>query len=179
MLTALKYKSKILEYFYLDTDDITIRRRCDDVAKGKFKMFDVVIPYALKGNKGFDYKGIWVPGVGVTISLPWVLTVLRGIEFTDGMVIDHKDGNINNNSRSNLRVITQQENCKNKKKRSDNTTGYTGISYNSSTGLYLVRRTINGKRINRSHKTLEGAIQLMEVLKQESLQDGYTERHGN
>lgn len=178
MLAALKYKSKIEEVFYLDSDDITVRRRCDDLVKGKFKMFEPVIPYTLKGNNGNDYKGIWLPGEGTTISLPWVLTVLRGIEFEDNMVIDHINGDITNNCRSNLRVITQHENCKNQKMRKNNTTGYTGVSYHKPSGRYLARATINGKRINRSHETLEGAIEIKKELEKEALLDGYTKRHG-
>jgi len=178
MLAALKHKSKILNCFYLDTDGLTIKRKVDDLVKGKFRKDDVVVPYTLKGNNGHDYKGIWIPGGNTTVSLPWVLTVLRGIPFLDGMVVDHRDGDITNNLEGNLRVITQQENCKNKKQRKDNTTGYTGISYNKTSELYLVRKTINGKRVNKSHKTLIGAVTILEELIQVSLKDGYTDRHG-
>jgi len=176
MLAALNYKSNILDQFYLDDDGMTIRRKVDDKVKGKFHKDDVVTPYQLVGN-GNDYKGIWIPGCNTTISLPWVLTVLRGVKFTDGMVIDHINGDITDNTEENLRVVTQQENCKNRKIRHDNTTGYTGISYKKSADLYIVRRTINNKRINRSHKTLEGAIKILRELDEESIQDGYTKRH--
>ncbi len=178
MLAALKYKSIILESFYLDVDDITIKRKNDDLVKGKFKKDEVVFPYALIGNNGYDYKGIWIPGGNTTISLPWILIVLRKIEFKDKDVIDHIDGDITNNDRTNLRVTTQETNCRNRKMRKDNTTGYTGLNYHKAGKCYVIRRTIDGKRLRRSHKTFEGAIEIWKEIEKLGLQDGYTERHG-
>ena len=178
MLTALKYKNDILEWFYLDDDDITIRRAKDDNLKGKFKKDDIVIPFPLKGNKGYDYKGIWIPRIGKNILLPWALMVLRGIEIEDGMVIDHIDGDRTNNSRDNLRLVSQSENCRNRIMRKDNTTGYTGLSFHKPSGRYVVRRTIKGKRIWKSHKTLEGAIEIWKEVEKLGYTDGYTKRHG-
>jgi hypothetical protein len=178
MLAALKYKQNILDNFYLDEDDITIKRKVDDIVKGKFKKDDVVIPYTLRGNRGHDYKGIHIPGCKTTISLPWVLSILREIDFEDGCVIDHIDGDITNNSRDNIRITTQEMNCKNRKKRYDNTSGYTGLSFHKPTGRWAVRRTIKGKRLWRSHKTFDGAVRIWKEMEKLGLQDGYTERHG-
>jgi len=177
MLTALKYKDKLLEEFYLDSDDITIRRKKDGYYN-RFKEHSVVKPFILKGEKGHDYKGIHIPKTRATISLPWLLTILRGIPFTDKQVVDHLDGDITNNSRSNIRVTTQKSNSKNRKKHSNNTSGYTGISWNDKAKLYYVRRTINGKRMYKSSKTLEEAIIHLDELTQLGLIDGYTARHG-
>lgn len=44
--------------------------------------------------------------------------------------IDHLDGNSENNLLSNLQVKTHQQNCQNKKKQVDNTSGVTGVYYN-------------------------------------------------
>ncbi len=178
MLAALKYKNEILKWFYLDDDDITIRRSKNDDLKGKFKKDDIVIPYSLKGNKGLDYKGVWIPRIGTTINLPWVLTVLRGVEFEDKMVIDHVDGNTMNNKRENIRIVTQSENCRNRTKHKNNTSGYTGLSFHKPTGRWIVRRTINGKRIWKSHKTKEGAIEIWKKVEKLGHSDGYTKRHG-
>ncbi len=178
MIAALKYKNNILEEFYLDEDDITIKRKKDDTVKGKFKKDDIVIPYSLIGNTGYNYKGIHIPGKRTSISLPWILTVLRGIEFQEKNVIDHIDGNITNNNRINLRITTQEMNCKNRSKRCDNTTGYTGLSYHKPTNRYVVRRTIEGKRLWRSHKTFEGALEIWKEVEKLGLKDGYTKRHG-
>lgn len=178
MLAALKYKKEVLDNFYLDNDDITIRRNKDDVLKGKFKKNDIVSGYTLVGNSGYDYRGIHIPGLRTSISVPWILVVLRKINFDDKNVIDHIDGDITNNHRDNLRVTTQSLNCRNRKRHSNNTTGYTGLSFHKPTGRYAVRRTINGKRLWRSHKTLEGAIEIWKEVEKLGLQHGYTKRHG-
>ena len=44
--------------------------------------------------------------------------------------LDHIDGNKQNNSFSNLREATRSQNCMNRKKASNNTTGYKGVSFN-------------------------------------------------
>ncbi len=46
-----------------------------------------------------------------------------------GMVVDHVDGNRGNNSRSNLRVCTRQENLRNQAKRAGCLSQYKGVSY--------------------------------------------------
>jgi hypothetical protein len=52
-------------------------------------------------------------------------------------VIDHKDGNPGNNALENLRSATQQQNCRNKKKR-DGSSQYKGVRRRAS-GKYEAR----------------------------------------
>ena len=177
MLTALKYKERILEEFYLSDDDITIHRNKNGY-RGRFSKHDIVKPFIFKGANGMDYKGIHIPLTRTSISLPWLLVILREIPFKDNQVIDHLDGNITNNSRKNLRVVTQWVNAKNQKKRKNSTSGYTGINYNKQAKLYTIRQTIKGKRVYRSSKTLENAINHLNELRELGLKDGYTQRHG-
>lgn len=48
---------------------------------------------------------------------------------TDPEFVDHIDRNPANNRLANLRSVAHAENCRNRKLRSDNTSGYAGISY--------------------------------------------------
>ena len=157
MLKILEHADKIKDEFYLDDDDITIRRKKDGYY-GRFKKHDIVVPYKFKSSRGFEYEGIHIPRTRTTIAVHWILTLLRGIKIKDGSVIDHIDGNTKNNSRENLRVTTQSINCRNRKLRCDNKTGYAGITLRNNT--YLVRRQINGERKHARTKSFDRAIEI-------------------
>lgn len=69
--------------------------------------------------------------------------------LTDGDTwVDHKDGDTLNNTRSNLRVCTPQQNACNRRIRSDNTSKYKGVSYRKDTGLWRARIGAKGVVIN-------------------------------
>ena len=61
--------------------------------------------------------------------------------------IDHIDGNKMNNRIENLREADQTINNHNAKIRKDNTTGYTGVSFNRQIGKYRASITNNGTQI--------------------------------
>ena len=46
----------------------------------------------------------------------------------NGLQVDHIDGDVLNNQKSNLRICTQQENAKNRKINKNNTSGIKGVS---------------------------------------------------
>lgn len=50
-----------------------------------------------------------------------------------GFVVDHKDGNPENNTLSNLRVLSTKDNARNRKMQADNTSGFTGVYLNNKT----------------------------------------------
>lgn len=61
---------------------------------------------------------------------------------------DHRNGNTLDNRPRNLRPATRSENCRNRKKNKNNTSGYKGVSLNRKTGKYIATIFLNGK--NRS-----------------------------
>lgn len=61
--------------------------------------------------------------------------------------IDHIDGNRKNNSIKNLRACTLSQNQQNRKVSSNNTSGYTGVSYMKSKGKYKAVIYNNSKPI--------------------------------
>jgi len=63
--------------------------------------------------------------------------------------IDHKNHNEQDNSRINLREVTQLENNKNQSKRSDNTTGVCGVWFNERNKYkkYIAEIMVHSKKI--------------------------------
>ena len=175
MLIVNRYKDILLEWFYYNKDDDTVRRAKDGYF-GRYKKDDIVHPYKLCSH---GYGGVHIPKTRLTVPYHHLITLLRGIDIPDNAVIDHIDGNSDNNSISNIRITTQEINAKNKRKRSDNTTGITGISMCKSINEYIVRKQINGKRVYLGHRpTLEEAVKLLNSYQDVLKANGYTDRHG-
>lgn len=170
-----KHKDILLKEFYLDEDGSTVRR-AKDGWRDKWKKDDVVVGYKLCS---YGYLGVHVPKANTTVNLTHLILLLRGIEIPNGMVVDHIDGNTINNSPENLRITTQALNCRNRKMHCNNTIGYTGITFNKASNSYLVRLTVDKKRIYLGHCfTLEDALVLRNTYLDKRKQDGYTSRHG-
>lgn len=65
-------------------------------------------------------------------------------EFPRGE-IDHINGNRSDNRLTNLRVVTRAENCRNLARRSDNTSGHIGVSWNKAMSKWAARIAVGGK----------------------------------
>ena len=75
-----------------------------------------------------------------TASMPHFI-----IAVPPGFMPDHKDRDFHYCLRANLRLATRSQNAANSKKRSDNTTGYRGVSYSTPTKNWEYRLTKDGK----------------------------------
>ncbi len=64
-----------------------------------------------------------------------------------GEQVDHKDGNGCNNSKSNIRLATKQQNASNRAKNTNNTSGYKGV-YKANRDRWRARITVSGKLIS-------------------------------
>lgn len=63
---------------------------------------------------------------------------------SDGMLVDHADGNGLNNQRYNLRPATEAQNRQNARIRADNVSGYKGVSYHPVDKNWRARIQANG-----------------------------------
>ena len=168
---ADSYYESINEWFYLDQDDITIRRAKNGYF-GRYNKDDIVKPYCNTAG----YLMVHLPKTRRSISFATLLCVLRGIPMPLGYDVDHIDGDTTNNARTNLRMVNRRLNNRNRCKRSDNTSGITGIRWSEYHKHYVIRKTIGKQRLSRSRKTLDEAkIVLQELCKMDAT---YTERHG-
>jgi hypothetical protein len=78
-------------------------------------------------------------------------------EFPD-RAIDHIDRDRANNSIANLRLATAQENIRNSGLRTDNSTGYRGVSLDKRSGRYRAYIYLDGKQKSLGyHSTAEDA----------------------
>lgn len=170
MHTVNKHLNTLLSEFYLDSTGEV--RRSKDGYLGRFNKGDLANFFIGTGG----YERIQVPKARTHLLKSHLVFVLAGNTIPDHLEIDHIDGNKLNNKIDNLRLVDRQTNCKNRTKRSDNTSGVTGIHWSDYHGHYVIRRMINGKRISRSRKTMQEALEVLEELK--ALGDGYTDRHG-
>ena len=94
------------------------------------------------GSNG--YREIGIKGKGyLTHRLLWFL--YYGY-FPENQV-DHIDGDRLNNSIKNLREVSNSCNLQNQKERSDNTSGFTGVSLNKKAKKYLTQIVIRNKYI--------------------------------
>lgn len=98
-----------------------------------------------------------------------------GVQLTENDYIDHIDGNRSNNRYSNLRIVSRDENLKNKRLYRTNTTGYIGVSKFGK--YYRARININGKR--KSLGLFDDPYQAYLVRKEYEEIYGYHENHGS
>lgn len=90
--------------------------------------------------------------------------------------VDHIDGDKSNNRLHNLREVTNSINHRNSKKKATNTSGVTGVGFDSRRGVWYARCRANGKSAfvgsYTSKQEADTAIQLFRA------NHGYTDRHG-
>lgn len=86
----------------------------------------------------------------------------------EGKQIDHINGDILDNRKSNLRVASHSENMRNRKLQKNNSTGYKGVWFNKKKGLFVATIKIDGKTRTIKHtRTAEEAAEAYNVKAQE------------
>lgn len=145
----------------------------------------------------FDYSDGYykLHGLSFHYRVHRVIWFLHYGKIPTGWHVDHIDRNRSNNKISNLRIVPQSINGKNRTKNSNNKTGVNGISYSESFNIrgtliqkYIVCLTCNGIKYNKSFSIIkygkEKAWQLALNYKQELVLKfkeecaGFTEDHG-
>ena len=83
----------------------------------------------------------------------------------DDLVVDHIDGNTLNNKMSNLRVVTQQQNCQNQRVRKNNSSGERGVCYDPKKERWIASVYVNRKAIRRVKRTFGEAVEAVRELR--------------
>lgn len=93
-----------------------------------------------------------------------------------GMEIDHKNGDGTDNRICNLRIVTRAENGKNIKKKSNNTSGFNGVSWSREKCKWSAQITVNGKVMSLGRfKNINDAIEAREKANDKY---GFYKNHG-
>lgn len=74
-----------------------------------------------------------------------IMERMIGRELTSSEIVDHKNNNPLDNRRSNLRMASKKTNSQNAKRRSDNSSGFKGVTL--SFGKWTAEIKVNGNRI--------------------------------
>lgn len=83
-------------------------------------------------------------------------TSLHKYVYGKDIKLDHINGDTMDNRKSNLRPCNHQQNCMNRKRRTDNTSGVTGVMERN--GKYIADLTYKGIRKTKTCKTFEEAV---------------------
>ena len=178
------------EKFYYDETSPTCLRFKEDVFKGRKYANKAACKDDVAGCNTDTTRGITVGGF--VYPLYRVIWMVCFGEIPDGHIVDHIDGDVRNNKTSNLRVISQKLNTRNRKKPSTNTSGVAGVNLMLYKGVRdrwcAAYADDNGKRRMKyfSIKKLgdseafrlacEWRAEQIKLLNEQGA--GYTERHG-
>lgn len=91
--------------------------------------------------------------------------------------VDHKNGIRDDNRWENLQNVTKRENGKNQKKRSHNTSGFTGVVYHKRDSNWKAQISINGKP--KSIGTFATKEEARAAYIKVAIENGYSQRHIN
>lgn len=169
---------------YDETSDSCLRWKID-IISGNNKVQAKAESVAGRPKKE---TGVWYISINkIKYSVNRVIAKIHGLEI-DGHVIDHIDGDVSNNKISNLRVVLQSQNNRNKGKQSNNTTGVTGVrldkKYNSFVSQYRYEGKVFYKWFSIRKYGYEEAMRLAiehrnnGILSLQELGIIYSDRHG-
>ena len=196
MSKYINYDLNFKDLLYYDPSSKSCLRWKEEKRSGRNYSVVHVEKDSEAGNLVFDKQGnplyIDIRIGRFTYKAQRIIWLLHGNILNESDVIDHLDGNPHNNLIENLQSKSYAENSRNRKKPSNNTTGYVGITWKktrSSEGYSSRINDLSGKRISKfftitTYKTKENALQAAIQWRSEQLEElnkngaNYTERHG-
>lgn len=105
-----------------------------------------------------------------------IIYEMRHGKIPDGMQVDHIDHNKTNNADSNHRLVTHKQNGRNLPKKSNNTSGVTGVCWDKRREKWLAYINIDGKHKHLGYfSSIDRAI---EARKTAEIESGFHNNHG-
>lgn len=104
-----------------------------------------------KGHISAGYYKVTIHGTEYSVSnIAWALSFGY---WCEGGVVDHKDGNTENNRLSNLRLTTTHGNMRNRKLPTNNSSGVHGVYFVKRTNKYKAGIVVDSKYIHLGYFT--------------------------
>lgn len=139
------------------------------VKRGKIISGNIAGTLALNGyvTIGIDKKRYYAHRI--------IWEMLHGIIPANAQ-IDHINGNRSDNRICNLRIVSNHENSKNQKKKVSNSSGFTGVSWDSQTQRWRAHITIDGK--TKSLGRYSDELEALKARKRAEVKYSFHENHG-
>lgn len=111
-----------------------------------------------------------------TIRAHRVIWEIFNGEIPEGMQIDHINHIRHDNRVENLRLVSNQENCKNISMQKNNTSGVTGVCWSKQKGKWMAKIKVDYKTINLGlYSDIEKAV---EARKKAEIKYSFHKNHG-
>ncbi len=110
--------------------------------EGKFAIVDNKdYKYLIKKNWSSDHYGYAVSSFFNKENKKWICTKMHRLitNCPKGLQVDHINHNPLDNRRSNLRIVTKEQNQMNQKIPKTNTSGYKGVSWSKQKRKWIVK----------------------------------------
>ncbi|WP_157971189.1 HNH endonuclease signature motif containing protein [Pseudogemmobacter bohemicus] len=164
MKAVKKYPSqeRLRELFFYDCTTGFLewlpRPREDFPSYTKFERWNERWPGKIAGSKSVKgYRSIYIGSdVYLAHRLVWIL---NNGDIPDGYLIDHRNGDGDDNRLENLRLATALENSRNAARQVNNTSGFAGVSYAEKDSRWVSRIKIHGKhKLLVNFKSFQDAV---------------------
>lgn len=133
----------------------------------------------IAGNRWTDSKGksyIIISMCGTCIKAHRLAFQINNIDIDD-LEVDHENGDGTDNRWSNLRVADRVKNTRNARKRSDNKSGVTGVSWAKSKCKWVSNIASNGRQISLG--SFFDKFEAIAARKSAEVRLGYHKNHGS
>ena len=107
--------------------------------------------WTLDNSNGYVVKFVTDKKTKITRKL-YLHRFIMGLQFGDGLIADHYDGDPLNNSKSNLRVVSPAENSQNKNVHFGESI-FRGVTYNPKSEKWVGRVRTNGYNWSQTFET--------------------------